>query len=1044
MLRFLRYIAEIIAGLVGIAVICGLLLAWRLSTRPVSPDFLTPYIITGLESFAPGTKTQIETSSMTWDSHEAILAVHAKNITIRDERNVEVASIPTLDAKISFLGLLFGQMVPKELLIDRPQIKLERNKDGAFTFGDLSVGEKMEEPPSKPADLIAAEFAEHLSHASFMRKMQIADAVLVFHDAESNKDWTVSVPEVSIQRNSFIHFDRTLKHGALDGRIRVEVSQKDADSFLDIYYTFTPEPRQHSFVLTFSNVTPSLVAGGHPEALGVPLASIIDLPLSGKIDLAFDKNRTLVSAKTSIQGGSGRLVYPAFWDTPCPVKSFSISAVFDQKEHALKIADTHVDLEGPILGLNVEGTASSREGMDMDYVASLTIENLPMNKYSDLWPKTVLPNPRDWLKDNIKDGMFAHADVKLTGAFAFDDLANLSLDDGQGKVVALGGRVNYLEGMPPVENVDALASFNLKAMDVQITKGDIGNIRLSPFTIKITGLAEYDQYIDIPLAVSGPIPEILKLLDNKPFQYAKALGIAPQDLEGKIEGTVHFKFPLLKALEMKDVDILATAKGTDVASAKLIPGIPVDGGTVDLKVTPDGFGFEGEVALGKAPFKVVWKENFEEKPNDPVRHVTAVGAIRDNQWENFGTDVFEGTKGPINVSFDMTKPNRNKVLYSGTLDMTPAAVSLPMLAWEKPANVPATLTFRAAAEKDAPVMFSSIQLKGTRVSAKGSAVFSPDMSEVRSFTFSPLILGRTNASLRFEQGQGDGGALKFTATGKSLDISGLRGGNSPDREGPRTKEYTIRVDHLFTGDNGQLDDADVFALRDQEGWKKIHLRGKADKDTPLSLDLAQRPDGTSTFTVDCDSFGKAMKGLGFTDKIKNGKLMVRGHSTIEAPRTIKGLLKITDFTVEKLPLLALLFNAMSPFGITGLLTDSADFSRLRGEFLWTGDSFTFTKAHAASSAVGINIDGKIDMNSSEAHLQGTVVPFSVMNDVLNQIPLIGDLITGGENQGVLAVSYKIDGPLASPTVSVNPISLLTPGFLRNLFFSGDGEEEEEE
>jgi hypothetical protein len=136
-----------------------------------------------------------------------------------------------------------------------------------------------------------------------------------------------------------------------------------------------------------------------------------------------------------------------------------------------------------------------------------------------------------------------------------------------------------------------------------------------------------------------------------------------------------------------------------------------------------------------------------------------------------------------------------------------------------------------------------------------------------------------------------------------------------------------------------------------------------------------------------------------------------------------------------------LLNATSPFGFGNILTDSADFDRFEGDFVWQGDDITLTRAHAAGSAIGINSDGKIDMNSGNADLEGTLVPFSVMNNVLNSIPLIGDIITGGKNQGVLAVAYKIKGKLDAPKISVNPVSLLTPGFIRNLFFRDDAAED---
>ena len=54
--------------------------------------------------------------------------------------------------------------------------------------------------------------------------------------------------------------------------------------------------------------------------------------------------------------------------------------------------------------------------------------------------------------------------------------------------------------------------------------------------------------------------------------------------------------------------------------------------------------------------------------------------------------------------------------------------------------------------------------------------------------------------------------------------------------------------------------------------------------------------------------------------------------------------------------------------------------------------------------------------------------------ILGSIPLIGDILTGGEGGGLFAFTYTIRGSFADPSVSVNPLSVLAPGFLRRLFF----------
>jgi hypothetical protein len=51
-------------------------------------------------------------------------------------------------------------------------------------------------------------------------------------------------------------------------------------------------------------------------------------------------------------------------------------------------------------------------------------------------------------------------------------------------------------------------------------------------------------------------------------------------------------------------------------------------------------------------------------------------------------------------------------------------------------------------------------------------------------------------------------------------------------------------------------------------------------------------------------------------------------------------------------------------------------------------------------------------------------------------------LTGGEGEGVFAVTYQMTGPLGDPNVSVNALSMLAPGFLRSLFSAGGADDEE--
>jgi AsmA-like C-terminal region len=84
-------------------------------------------------------------------------------------------------------------------------------------------------------------------------------------------------------------------------------------------------------------------------------------------------------------------------------------------------------------------------------------------------------------------------------------------------------------------------------------------------------------------------------------------------------------------------------------------------------------------------------------------------------------------------------------------------------------------------------------------------------------------------------------------------------------------------------------------------------------------------------------------------------------------------------------------------------------------------------------ALGFTVAGSIDLDTSSVDLKGTIIPLYQVNTVVGKIPIVGDLLLGGEGQGLVAMTAYVTGRLPAPQVSVNPASVVTPGFLRGFF-----------
>ena len=100
---------------------------------------------------------------------------------------------------------------------------------------------------------------------------------------------------------------------------------------------------------------------------------------------------------------------------------------------------------------------------------------------------------------------------------------------------------------------------------------------------------------------------------------------------------------------------------------------------------------------------------------------------------------------------------------------------------------------------------------------------------------------------------------------------------------------------------------------------------------------------------------------------------------------------------------------------------------------------TVERAQTAGFSIGVNASGKVNLDNGRVDMRGTIVPAYALNSILGNIPLIGDLLVGGEGEGIFAATFSVKGTTEEPKVTVNPLAALAPGFLRNLFSIFDGE-----
>jgi hypothetical protein len=223
-------------------------------------------------------------------------------------------------------------------------------------------------------------------------------------------------------------------------------------------------------------------------------------------------------------------------------------------------------------------------------------------------------------------------------------------------------------------------------------------------------------------------------------------------------------------------------------------------------------------------------------------------------------------------------------------------------------------------------------------------------------------------------------------------------------------------------------------VRDLDGWRSAGVTGRLPEGGEVALTLTPEGDRRKLLLTSTDA-GNLLRTLHQTSRIEGGQLKIEATVARQRPSLLaEGTLEASGFRVLDAPILARLLTLASLTGVSDLLTGEGLWvERLEAPFTLRDQELLLGKGRMYGSQLGLTFQGRVDLEADRVALDGTVVPVYGINWTIGQIPLIGPFLRGAKGEGAFAATYTISGPAEEPSINVNPLAALAPGFLRELF-----------
>ena len=738
-----------------------------------------------------------------------------------------------------------------------------------------------------------------------------------------------------------------------------------------------------------------------------------------------------------IQGGPNSVIgreRPG--ELPIPINAATLRGRLALAEQKLFV--DRFDLRGPDVKVSVG--AELGFGPEPHLSVRGEVGRMPGRTVLRLWPSAVAPEVRAWAFEHLQQG-FIERGTAVSDLTA-QDLANMRVHlgpvDSHSTVefTASGAAFSFMPGVPPVSGVDLSGRITGRTVNLVANKGvlDAGNgrkLNVLDASLMVPDTDPKPTPTTISVHLAGTLDSLADVLSRDGLKPYANLPIDASTVHGQVDGRLSVDLRLGKMVRPEDTQVRANATVTAFTVDKMIGKERLENATLNVAFDRGALKAQGQGRLFGAPATV---ELSREAGGTTYATVGMFldDAARAKQGFAFGTSL----TGIVGAKMVSALGQSDKVQADVELDFTKAGIDGLFPGVVKPAGRPGKATF-ALTMSDGGATLDNLVFEAGPTMARGALAVDATggLTQAR---FSQVRLSPGD-DMKIDVDQTKTEGMRILLRGASVDARPFLkalfagSGSGQDATGNRDLDLDVKAP-LVTGNNKQVINAlDLHLARKNGVVRQFQFTGKMGRDL-LSGTMERSREGLPVLQVTSREAGELLAFLDLYKRMEGGKLAL---SMIFGDNGIAGQMAIRDFVLRDEPALRRLVTEGVPSkderGMPQIDTTAARFSKLSVDFQRVDGRIDVRNAAMFGQQIGLTLDGTVDFPRDMVNLSGTFVPAFGVNNLFSQIPVLGMFLGGGQHEGLFGVNFRITGPASGPTLSINPLSAIAPGFLRKIF-----------
>jgi hypothetical protein len=717
---------------------------------------------------------------------------------------------------------------------------------------------------------------------------------------------------------------------------------------------------------------------------------------------------------------------------PMVAQRISLSGTADLRQRTLTVSNAViVTATGSVAAA---GRLGFVPGKTPSLALAASFSPMPVTTLKTMWIPFISPGARHWVMEHILSGQLT------AGSFETSVPAGVLW----GKPVALPEKAMRLDmqlkdvtfttvgKVPAITKAAGHVVLSGSTFGVDITTGQLsvpqGTVQIDNGAFAVPNVASRPAQGIVEFQAHGPIAAIGQITDSDPINALQERGMTASDLSGTADASLSVRFPLREQIGEGDVDWKLVAKTKKAASKAPIDGRIMTDADVTLTVTPDDFTVYGKAKIdGVAADVSMAMPAAGAKPKPGERQVRLV--LDDAARKKLGVGLENVLSGTVTAL--VTDANAGAQHYD--LDLRRARIVLDAVGWSKGIGVPATLSFDLVKTNDGQSL-ENLVLKGDGFGLSGSAKLDSSFNLLSAQIDNLSLHAGDSISLRLTRSSA---GYAISARGTSFDVRGLltqiRDHNDQAGVGSNAPDIAVdaHVDKLIGFNQEVITGTSTTMVSVGGETQKLAFSGKI-AGSDVSIDYAVAGNGTR-LDVNSGNAGHLLSFVNLYTHVDGGVLGITGRGSPNGPMV--GTMQVSNFYVVNEPAMARVgVGRNSPGGAPdGFDPSHVHFDRMVARFSKTARAVVIEDALLRGAAIGATFSGRYDLPGAAISVSGTYLPAYAFNNLFSRIPIVGIIAGGGLTEGLIGVTFKIEGPIAEPRVFFNPLSAVAPGIFRKIF-----------